>query len=298
MASVIPFEPNHADSVAALWRAVHPDWTWLDDPEMRAKMFEPSATFERIGYVVQRGSAVIATVFGSCALDPTWPRNRYINIEAQPEEIAADWLDPLLAGFVAADREHPGTWHVANPLEPLWPVMVPLLEAAGFMLHSSSMRMQWEGDSVAVPDPSPARFVRYAGGNPAIDEAIVGLHNRSYRSSRLMPPWSLENLWQPWPGLTLREYVLAMEQDRLVGYAEWFVMDGKPCINSFVAARSHWGTSVGAAVGTRAMQILVELGHRKIESSVVSTNAPSMKLHLKYGWRVAAEQARTYVRKL
>jgi hypothetical protein len=31
---------------------------------------------------------------------------------------------------------------------------------------------------------------------------------------------------------------------------------------------------------------------------VVSTNAPSMKLHLKHGWRVAAEQTRTYVRKL
>ena len=109
-----------------------------------------------------------------------------------------------------------------------------------------------------------------------MDKAIVELHNRSYRSSRLMPPWGVENLWQSWPGLTLREYVLAMEQDRLVGYAEWFVVDGKPCINSFVAARSHWGTPVGAAVGTKAMQILVELGHRKIESSVVSTNATLM----------------------
>lgn len=298
MPSVIPFEPGLGDPIVALWRALHPDWTWLDDPEMPAKMFNPSEYFERIGYVVQREGAVIASVFATCSRDAAWPRNRHIHVEARPEDIAAKWLDPLLAGFADADREHPDTWHVASPPEAFWPVLVPLLEAAGFAFHASSMLMEWEGCGVSVPDLSPVRLERYAGGNPEVDKAIVELHNRSYRRSRLTPPARLELLWKPWPGLTAHEFAVALDANRVVGYAEWLVTGGKPYISSVVAARSHWGTPVGAAVGIKAMAILVELGHRKIESSVFSNNAASMKLHLKHGWRVAAEQARTYVRKL
>src|SRR5580700_1681999 len=117
MPSVIPFEPNLADSVVALWRTLHPDWKWIDDPETRAKTLEPSEFFERIGYVVQREGNVIASVFGTCSRDNMWPRNRYIHIEARPEDIAVDWLDPLLACFADADREHPDTWHITTPSE-------------------------------------------------------------------------------------------------------------------------------------------------------------------------------------
>src|SRR5580658_7847548 len=100
MFSVIPFEPQLAEPVATFWRALHPEWTWLDDPETRAKAFAPSEFFERVGYVAQRGSEVVASVFGTCSQDKSWPRNRYIHIEVRPEDLAADWLDPLLASFV------------------------------------------------------------------------------------------------------------------------------------------------------------------------------------------------------
>jgi RimJ/RimL family protein N-acetyltransferase len=296
MCRVTPFEPDLAESVLALWRDLHPDWKWLDDPETRARALGPGESFERIGYVVHRDNDLIASVFGACSRDEGWPRNRYIHMETRPEDIAVDWLDPVLARFRDADRERPDTWQVISPPEVTWPVLVPLLEAAGFIYRMSSIRMQWEGYSVTVPDPSPARFARYTGGDPDMDRAIGDLHNRAYRSSRVTPPVRHEDLWKPWPGLQAREYVLALEEDHLVGYAEWFVTDGTPYINSFVAARSHWGTPVAAAVGIKAMEILIDLGYRKIESSVFSTNAASMKLHLKHGWRAAAEQVRTYVR--
>ena len=297
MCRVSPFEPGFSQSVLALWRELHPDWTWLDDPESRELAFAPSPSFERAGYVVHRGDALIGSVFGACSKEET-PRNRYIHIEARPEDLAMAWLGPLLASFYDLDRAQPGTWHIANPPETSWPVLVPLLEASGFSHRMSSIQMHWEGDAVTVPDPSPARFERYDGGNPDMDRAICDLHNRAYRASRVTPPVTQENLWKPWPGLEKREYVLALEGDRLVGYAEWFVTDGTPWVNSFVAARSHWGTPIGAAVGVKAMQILIELGHRKLESSVRSNNAASMKLHLKHGWRRGAEQMRTYVRTL
>jgi RimJ/RimL family protein N-acetyltransferase len=299
MYHVIPFEPDLAEPVLAFWRNLHPDWKWLDDPETRARAFEAGEAFERTGYVVRCDDNVIASVFGACLRDEGWPRNRYIHIEARPEDIAIDWLGPLLTGFRDADLGRPGTWQIISPPQASQPVLVPLLEAAGFAYRMSSIQMQWEGDSVTVPDPSPAHFERYAGGDPQMDRAICDLHNRAYRPARVTPPARHEDLWKPWPGLQTREYVLALERGSLVGYAEWFVVDGSPpYINSFVAARSHWGTAVGAAVGIKAMEILIELGHRKMESSVLSTNAASMKLHLKHGWRAASEQARTYVRAL
>jgi RimJ/RimL family protein N-acetyltransferase len=298
MTTVAPFDRSHADQVLALLRTLHPDSTWPDNPEQKNKMFEPGEAFEHIGYIVQRRDAVIASVFGTCARDNSWPRNRLIHIEARPEDIAADWLDQVLTAFVNADRGRSDTWHMASPTPILSPVLAPLLEAAGFVRHSSKMLMEWSGESVTVVDPSPAHLERYAGGNREIDRAIVDLHNRSYRPSRMVPPVDLERLWEPWPGLEVREFVLAVENDRVVGYAEWFVTASKPCIYSFVAARSHWGTSVGSAVGTKAMQIIVELGHHEIQAFVNSNNMASMRLHLKHGWKVASELARTFVRKL
>src|SRR4051794_10977832 len=37
MTSLLPFEKHHQDQAAALWRALHPDWSWLADTEAIAK---------------------------------------------------------------------------------------------------------------------------------------------------------------------------------------------------------------------------------------------------------------------
>jgi hypothetical protein len=46
------------------------------------------------------------------------------------------------------------------------------------------------------------------------------------------------------------------------------------------------------------MQILLERGHNKIDAVVASTNAASLRLKLKLGWKVGSELAHTFVRKL
>jgi hypothetical protein len=294
--TLVPFAHRFQPDALALWRALHPEWTWYDDPEVAKMAFEVDEY--RAGFAALRGETLIGTVFGTVTkADTGWPRNRYIQIEARYEDLDAAWILPALEAFATADAAHPETWHVASPAEKEWPRLSPLLARAGFTLHTRSMAMEWEGDTVEVVDASPIRFERYAGGNAEIDVAIVELHNRAYRAARLTGPANIEYLWKPWPGVTVREYVLARDGDRIVGYAELFVYEGKPCINSFVAARSHWGTPVGAAVGTKAMAILVGLGHRKLFSSVNASNAASMKLHMKHGWRIVTEQSRSYVRR-
>lgn len=302
MTSVVPFEPSHAGQILDLWRALHPDWTWLDGPDKLAELFGTGAP-DRIGFVVQRQGTVIASVLGTCSRDKVrpaderWPRNRWIQIETRPADVAAEWLAPILASFADADRERADIWHVVNVTGVLLPALTPLLETAGFVRHSVTMRMEWSGASVTVADPGRVRLERYAGGSRDIDRAIADLHNRSFRPARLVPPLDPERLWQPGPGPELREYVLAMENDRVVGYAEWYVTDGKPWIESLAVARSHWGTAVAAAIGTKAMQILVELGHRDLASAVRSSNAASMRLIRKLGWRIGSELVRTFVRR-
>jgi GNAT superfamily N-acetyltransferase len=299
MASASAFEPGDTDEVAALWRSLHPDWTWLDDREYLPLFFErQDNAFEQIRYVVRCRKDVIATVFARCSRQSNWPPCRTINIETRPENIAAEWLDPILASFVDSDRGRPDMWHVTSLPMALSPHAAPLLEASGFVRHSSQMIMEWSGEAVMVVDPSPARLQRYAGGDRETDRAIVDLHNRSYRQWRLVPPADIESLWQSWPGLEAHEFVLALENDRLVGYSTWVVTAGEPWISDHAAARSHWGTGVASAVGTKAMQILLERGYRLIKAAVRSTNAPALRLHRKFGWRVGHECAQTFVRKL
>jgi len=298
LSSVVPYEPGLADQVATLWRALHADWRWLDDPQMLAKVFAPSEVFECIRYVVRREGVAIATGFGTCRRDNTWARNRYLTIEARPENIEAAWLNPLLAHFADADRGRPDTWQVVSLPDPLWSALPPLLEAAGFAYYSSTVCMEWMGDAVEVVEPSPALFERYVGGNPGIDAEIVELRNRSHRRFRLTPPMDREHLWIELPGLTANEYVLVWDEGKLVGYSQALVIEDKAYINSLAVSRSHWGTQVAAAVLSENMRILIDRGYRKIEASVISTNAPAKKLGLRLGWRVAAEQMRAYVRKI
>jgi hypothetical protein len=299
VASVSAFEPGDTDEVVALWRSLHPDWTWLDDRQRLPLFFErQDDAFEQIRYVVRCREAVVATVFARCSRDANWPPKRTIHIETQPETIVAEWLDPILASFVDSDRGRPDMWHVTSPATALSGAAAPLLEAAGFVRHSNQVVMEWSSEPVAVVDPSPAHLRRYAGGDREIDRAIVDLQNRSYRPSRLMPQADVESLWDPWPGLDVREFLLAWDSDRLVGFTDWCVTGDGVFISNMAVARSHWGTRISSAIGTRTMQLLFELGHRKIETVVFSNNAASMRLHLKLGWKVERELAQTFVRKL
>jgi RimJ/RimL family protein N-acetyltransferase len=298
MASVSVFERADTEDVAALWRSLHPDWMWLDDRERLPLVFERQDAIEQIRYVVRCRKTVIGTVFARCAAEPNGPLTLFIDIQTRHENIAAEWVDPILASLADRDRGRPDMWHVTSVATALSPAAAPLLEAAGFARHSRWLIMEWNSEPIALIDPGTAHLQRYAGGYREIDRAIADLHNRAYSSSRMVGPAEGESLWDPWPGQEAREFVLAWEGNRLIGFAQWCVNGGEAFISNLAVARSHWGTAISSAIGTRAMQLLFELGHRRVESIVHSNNAASMGLQRKLGWKVAREQAHTFVRRL
>ena len=295
---VVPFAPEHIEAVTALWLELHPDWTWVTGEEFRKSGFVIDE--DRAGFVIfDEAGRLAGSAFGSATRDPDWPRNRYLQFELKPEAVREDIVSPLLAQMAEADRQRPGTWQVINLSDKAPPELTPMILAAGFEQFDASTRMEWKDEVVPLVDPGALCIELYRGGSEATDAAIVDLHNRAYRPMRLVGPIKAEYLWpkEPWPGLTAREYVLGWEGENLVGYAEWFIVNDEPLINSITAARSHWGTHVAPAVGTRAMQQMFDLGYRHLFSSVSSRNTASYKLQYRHGWRRIVENARNYVRR-
>lgn len=298
MLSVSAFVPSDTDEVAALWRSLHPDWTWLDDRARLTSLLQRQDGRERVGYVVRRGNSVIATVFATSLATANEPQRRIITIKTQPADIASEWLDPILASFADADRGRPDMLHVTNPAIPLASAAAPLLEAAGFVRHSAQTFVQWDSAPMVPVDPSPAQLQRYGGGDRNIDRAIVDLHNLAYRPSGMEPQIDVDGLWNPSPGLLAREYMLAWHGGRLAGLGEWFATPSTVAVEDLAVARSYWGTSLAAAILSGVMQLLFELGYRHIKATVRSNNAAAMRLALSLGWKRDREWIQTFVRKV
>lgn len=296
MTSFVPYHAGIADQVADFWLSRHPDWAWLADPETRARVMQPDDN--QTGFAIMDGETIVGTLFSNLSRDK--PLNRFFMIDMEAGLITAEMVDFLLSAVTADDRERSDIWQVAMLDEQQTPVVSPLLEKAGFILHDRSLRMEWDHETVELePPPAGTKMVLYTGGNPDYDKAIVDLHNRAYRPSRLTPPTDLANLWPPsWPGLIAREYVLGFIDGQLGGYAEWMTTKEYALMNSLAVSRAHWGTSLAPAVGTRAMERMREAGFRSFRSGVSSRNAASIKLQERFGWKVVAEESRRYVRKL
>jgi hypothetical protein len=247
--SIVPLERHHVGRVVGLWRLRHPEWAWLKDPSAEAEILNPLPNRDLIRYVIKHHSRVIATVFTSQGLsDSDWSRTRIMMLETQPVDINADWVHAILDSLASADRERPGMRQVMNAQSDLLSILRPILDAEGFLPSFKVLRIEWHGDSVSVAQPCPFRFRHYTGGDRELDKAIIELRNRSSRAERSKPPIDVDGLGRRHATLQQREYVLALEADRLVGYAEWCIDAGEAWIACYAVARSHWGTAVAGAL--------------------------------------------------
>jgi hypothetical protein len=163
--SILPFERHHIGRVIKLWRLLHPDWCRLSYPSAATEILRKLPNREYIRFVVEHRGSIIATVFTSRGLDESaWGRTRTIAIEAQATDGDADWVVKVLSSLASADSGRRGMIHLVNTQPNLSAILRPVLEAEGFSLSFKVLRIEWNGDTVDVPQPSPIRFRRYAGG--------------------------------------------------------------------------------------------------------------------------------------
>jgi GNAT superfamily N-acetyltransferase len=297
--SILPFERHHIGQVIKLWRLLHPNWSWLSYPSAATEILRQLPNREYIRFVVEHRGSIIATVFTSRGLDESaWGRTRTIAIEAQATDGNADWVVKSWVRLPVRTAGRRGMIHLVNTQPNLSAILRPVLEAEGFSVSFKVLRMEWNGDTVGVPQPSPIRFRRYAGGDRDLDGAIVDLHNCSFRTVRLKQPMDVEGLWRRHATLQRREFVLAMEAERLVGYAEWSIDADEAWIAYYAVARSHWGTGTARMLGTRVMEAALQHGYTRMAAITRSTNAAVMRQAHALGWTIASELSYTFTRRL
>jgi hypothetical protein len=297
MTDLTPYDVSMAEEVSAFWQKLYPEWNGASNPAEINRILTSDRVIECV--TVRRDNRLIATVSCTRQKSPDGYSNIWISTTSEPGVLSASLQTELLRRFSDVDAEIPGTWHIISPRDRFPADLEAVLTEFGFKLDRMTREMEWTGDSVLLVDAGHLRVQNYNGGDPDIDRSIIDLHNRSYRSLRLVSQLDETNVWKPYTAnQASRGIVICWDEDQMVSFAEWSVIDGQPIISSIVCARSHWGTATAAAAGTRAMQCLVDRGHRRILSYSSTRNAASHKLQLRFGWREVKVMNPIYVRKV
>lgn len=295
MAELIAYDESMLEKMSAFWSRVFPEWSGATDLE-QVKQVVGKADNVDVS-MLREGDSLTATAISTRQRAPDGSSNIWVSIACEPDRLSAADLKLLLARISGVDAELPNTWQIIALPDRLPEPLEQALAEEGFRLDRMTREMEWCGDAVPLVDPEGLRVQAYDGGDPAIDQAILDLHNRSYRALRLVSLMNPENVWRPYFGQKSRGMVICWDGSVLASFAEWGVLDDKPIITSIAAARSHWGTSAAAAAGTRAMQCLVDMGHRRLLTYASTRNTAAYKLHLRHGWREVRVVSPNYIRK-
>lgn len=296
MAELIAYDETMLERISAFWCKVFPEWPEAGDSEQTRQIVTKPENLD-VSLLCQNGE-LIATAISMRQIAPDGSSNIWISVASEPAQLSAADLKLLLSRISGLDAELPNTWHIISLQERLPEPLELALAEEGFLLDRMTREMEWCGDAVPLADPGNLRIQEYDGGDAAIDQAILDLHNRSYRALRLVSQMSPQNVWRPYFGQKSRGMVICWDGDSMASFAEWGVLDDKPIVTSIVAARSHWGTSAAAAAGTRAMQHLLDMGYRRLLTYASTRNTAAYKLHLRYGWREVKVVSPVYIRKL
>jgi ribosomal protein S18 acetylase RimI-like enzyme len=194
--------------------------------------------------------------------------------------VAAGWRrrrvgTRLWEALAAAPRARPTrvVFHVEEPDEG----RRAFLGSVGFDVQAEMLA--YARDAGAEPPPLPEgpwTFVEYHGGNPAHDAAIVDLHARGYRGSPTIPRLTPEAVAAQAAAPRLA-FLLALDGDRVVGFTLVSLADGQAYIDSFVVARSHWGTRVSDALHGRVAALAQAAGCSRITANVERSNHASRR---------------------
>ena len=85
------------------------------------------------------------------------------------------------------------------------------------------------------------------------------------------------------PGAT-RHYVVAVDGDRIVGYAGLAAVAGTGDVQTIAVARDHWGTGLGARLLTELLRKATAFECREVLLEVRVDNARAQRLYERFGF--------------
>lgn len=170
----------------------------------------------------------------------------------------------------------------------------PVAEASPYVYHDDTVFMSWDGAPPCRERPvAGVELEFYEGGDALTDHAISELVIRSFAADPLFPALPPEFIAER-TALGTVFYATAREQQsgHLVGVAE---MTSYGMFERIAVARRHWGTGLADWLAAAMCNEMVRRGHKRLFSSVRSTNWASFALHERMGWK-SDETAAVYVR--
>ena len=97
-------------------------------------------------------------------------------------------------------------------------------------------------------------------------------------------PWTAHHFWSELGQTTSRHYVVAVEDDAVVGYAGLCDYPDEAFVQTMAVAREHQGRGIGALL---LEELLAEAARRRqprVLLEVRADNAPAQRLYARYGF--------------
>ncbi len=101
-------------------------------------------------------------------------------------------------------------------------------------------------------------------------------------------PWTAGQFWSELGQVATRHYVVAVEQDAVVGYAGLCDYPDEAFVQTMTVARSHQGKGIGALLLEDLLAEGDRLGHRRTLLEVRVDNEPAQRLYGRYGFQKEA----------
>lgn len=160
-----------------------------------------------------------------------------------------------------------------------------LLEARGFEPFRKLHGMGWTSDGSPVPaEPVPGIALRlYDGRDPALAEPVADLWRRAFAGDSFLAPMTAAEVERALRG-EAGWMMLAVEEasGRLAGASE---AGAGAMFVGIAVARAHWGRGVAELLAAASMQEFLRRGFTSLFSHVDVSNAASLSLHRRMGWR-------------
>jgi ribosomal-protein-alanine N-acetyltransferase len=97
-------------------------------------------------------------------------------------------------------------------------------------------------------------------------------------------PWTAVTFWSELGQLASRHYVVALEQDRVVGYAGLCDYPDEAWVQTLAVAPSHQRCGLGARLLTELLEEAERRRHRVVSLEVRAGNAGAQRLYQRHGF--------------